>query len=267
MKKDYVIRNDLAVLKKDMKKISSFDIEDITIRRYQKNQYWYTNILFSSLESVRTRKLISKTITKELKEYFKKYHLSKKSSCFLVGLGNPNVICDSLGPKTTEQIITTGYLKTLNISSCYRFIYSTIPGTLKSTGIEPFMHILSLIDKLHPDFLIIIDSLLSSNVNYLNRVIQITDAGITPGSGIANYQAELSFHTFHIPVFVIGMPLAIEASTIIRDALNKKTDKITFHDGYDFIVSSKDIDEVIPLFSETIASGINRALNSNISQS
>ena len=98
-------------------------------------------------------------------------------------------------------------------------------------------------------------------MTYLNKLIQITDSGITPGSGINNYGEEISLNTLKIPVITVGVPTAIEASSIIKDALNIQENELTFKEGYDLIVSSKDIDIFINKMSKLIGETINEVLS------
>ena len=264
MKKNYLIRNDLAILKTKIKKEKSYVKDDIKVTILKDNSFYYTNIYYSNYETFLQKLNIKKIFMKELKYYLKRYKLNNKKSCLVVGLGNKGISADTLGPLVTNNIIATGYLKHLSIDNCCRLVYTLVPRTLKDTGYEAFLIVKSLVSKIKPDFIIVVDSLISSNIKYLNKVIQITDSGIIPGSGIFNIQTEFSYKTLGIPVIVIGIPLAIEASTIIRDALKIKTSAISFNDGYDFVVCSKDVDEVITIFSNILSEGINKVLNVNV---
>ena len=53
----------------------------------------------------------------------------------------------------------------------------------------------------------------------MNKVIQITTSGISPGSGVGNNREELTRKTLNIPVIAIGVPTIVEASTIVKDTL------------------------------------------------
>ena len=256
MKKEYIIRNDLAILNKKLKLNTFSIIDDVVIKKYNNNNYDFTNIIFDK------EKKLNKIIIKELKFYLKKYNLNNSKSCLVVGLGNENNINDKIGVEIINYVRATGYIEKLNINSNYRKVYTFIPRTMINSGIEPYLSIKALAKNLNIDFIIICDALISSSIKYLNKVIQITDIGITPGSGIGNYQKEISINTLGIPVIIIGIPTAIEASTIIRDALNTKVTKIAFKSGYDFIVSTKDIQEAVTKLSIIIGTSINKSLNS-----
>lgn len=255
-KKDYILRNDLAIQNKKYKKIDSVIKDNMKINTYSYNSYILKDIIFSSLDK---SKLINE-VAMQLKYYLKKYKLKRNASCLVVGLGNKNVVSDALGVKTVSLVKAVGTIN--NIDSNYRNVYTYIPGVFKDTGYMSFVGVRALVSELKPTFIILVDSLISDSVKYLNKVIQLSDMGITPGSGLINYQTEISLTTIGIPVIIIGVATATHASTIIRDAIGSKENHISFLDGYDFVVSVKDIDIIIDDLSEVISKAINKALNS-----
>lgn len=260
MKKDYILRNDLAIQNKKYKRINKYLINNIEVEQYVYKDFSFTDIVFNNLESNSNKNNLKQALKKEIKYFLKKYNLNNKASCLAVGLGNKNVISDALGTQVCNNIIATGYFDFLNIDN-YRDVYVYVPGTTKESGMEAFKGVNALVKELKPDFLIVVDSLISGSVDYLNKLIQITDEGIIPGSGISNYQEEISFKTLGVPVIVIGVPTATFASTIIRDALNKKEDTIKYKTGYDLVVSSKDIDYFVNDISVLIGKAINETFN------
>ena len=258
---EYIIRTDLAVQKKVLKNTKSYKLGNITVKKFYSKSFNYVNIIFDNIEFDETKKDIKKIIIKELQRYLFKYKLNRDDSLLGVGLGNRRVASDSLGSLVIDNVLATGYVSDLNINSKLRPVYTFIPGIIKNTGYESFRSVKALVKELKPDFLIVVDSLISGSVDYLNKLIQITDEGIIPGSGISNYQEEISFKTLGVPVIVIGVPTATFASTIIRDALNKKEDTIKYKTGYDLVVSSKDIDYFVNDISVLIGKAINETFN------
>ena len=259
--KNYKIRSDLAIQNKNLKLKNHKKVNSIEVNYYYNNKENYTNILFKTLETKEHMRILSDNLAIEIKKYLKKYQMKKEDSCLIVGLGNKDIVSDSLGVLSANNVIATAYLKKLNISKKYRDTYVYNTGIIKNTGIIPYNNIKALVREIKPKFIIIIDALISGSIEYLNKVIQISDKGITPGSGVSNYGEEISYKTLKIPVIVIGVPTAIEASTIIRDVLNIDNDDVPFKEGYDLIVSSKDIDIFINYISKVIGEGINIALN------
>ena len=83
---------------------------------------------------------------------------------------------DALGPKTARDII------------CTKNIYCMAPGVLSQTGMETYDIIKGVVSQIDPDLIIAIDSLAARNVRRITTTIQITNTGITPGSGIGNHR-------------------------------------------------------------------------------
>jgi len=85
-----------------------------------------------------------------------------------------------------------------------------------------------VVNEIKPNFIIAIDSLCAKNIERLNKTIQITSSGITPGSGIGNDREELSFETLKIPVIAIGVPTVVDSTVIVSDTINYLIKKISY---------------------------------------
>ena len=91
---------------------------------------------------------------------------------------------------------------------------------MANTGMET-SDIIKGVLKCHDyDLIIVIDSLSTSSIERLNKTIQITDTGISPGSGVGNRRKELSISTMGVPVIAIGVPTVVDAVTITSDAID-----------------------------------------------
>lgn len=257
---EYKIRTDIAVQNKNLKKISDYKYKGLFIKRFFDDKYNFTNIQFNNIEINMNQELLKQVLIRELKKYLKKYNIKNNSKILVVGLGNKDIISDSLGVKTISYVKSTPAIKNITNSNIPD-IYTFIPGVFNDTGLMAYKSIKALTKELKINLVIIIDSLISDSVDYLNKLIQISDKGITPGSGICNYQDEISFKTLKIPVIILGVPTAIEASTIIKDVLKVKDNKISYKEGYDLLVSKKDIDIFINIMSKILGISINKAIN------
>ena len=144
-----------------------------------------------------------------------------KKTC-VIGLGNKNSTPDSLGPLVADKIIVTKHLFDMNESVDQRFSYVSAfyPGVTGQTGIETSDFIKAVVDKTKPDFVIVIDALSSSSISRVNKSIQVTDSGITPGSGVGNKRKEISKNTLGVPVVAIGVPTVTSATVIVADTIN-----------------------------------------------
>lgn len=71
------------------------------------------------------------------------------------------------------------------------------------TGIETIEVIKGIVENTKPKLLIAIDSLASRNIDRISKSIQISDTGITPGSGVQNAQKALNKENLKVPVIAI----------------------------------------------------------------
>ena len=256
MNYEYKIRTDLAIQNKTLNKNRGYKINNLIVKKFCDDKNNFVNILFNSVELKENREDLKITIVKEWKKFLKKYQVKKNTSVLVVGLGNQNIVSDSVGIKAVSFVKSTAYLNQI-IGTKNTPVYTFAPGVFKNTGFMAYNAIKALVKELKIGLVIIIDSLICDSIVYLNKLIQITDKGIIPGSGIINYQEEISFKTLKIPVIVLGVPTAIEASSIIKDVQNAQEDKIKFKEGYDLIVSKKDVDIFVNQIGEVLGMSIN----------
>src|SRR5699024_10491920 len=162
-------------------------------------------------------------LSEQLQQLLKENNVDKGSKGLIVGLGNWNVTPDALGPITIEKILVTNHLFDLEyetVASGYRLIAALSPGVMGVTGMETSDIILSVIDRFHPAFVIVVDALASRSIERINETIQLTDTGIHPGSGVGNKRKEVSEETLGIPVFAIGVLTVVDAVTITSDTID-----------------------------------------------
>ena len=88
------------------------------------------------------------------------------------------------------------------------------------TGMETSDLIKGIVETIKPDFVITVDALASSSIERVNKTIQMTDAGINPGSGVGNKRKEISLDTIGVPVLAIGVPTVVDAASIVSDTIN-----------------------------------------------
>ena len=182
----------------------------------------YITIEFSDATNYEDSKEIIEVLNNELIKLLRKKKIKDTDTCLVLGLGNRFSTADSLGPITLDKIMITRHLFKLNtnVKEGIREVSGISPGVMANTGIETFDIIDSLISKIKPNFLMVIDALASSSIERINKTIQITDTGIHPGSGIGNNRKEISYDTIGIPVIAIGVPTVVESSTLVSDTIN-----------------------------------------------
>lgn len=228
----YQIRTDLAIdyveEEKELKgvkhntqiidniKVTNVELDNNNVLKKKKGKY--ITLEFDDVTDTNNGEKVTNVLTKILKDILK---LNKKSFGLIVGLGNDKSTPDSLGPLVVDGVIVTNHLYILNeLSDNYKRLAAINPGVMGETGIETSDIIDSVVKKIKPSFLIVIDSLASRSIERLNKTIQITDTGIHPGSGIGNKRKEISFETLGIPVIAIGVPTVVDATVIVSDTIN-----------------------------------------------
>ena len=213
-------------------------------------------------------------------------------SVLVVGLGNREVTPDALGPRVVDNMMITRHIirkfgkYALGLKRNHQ-ISSIVPGVMAQTGMETLEIIKGVLDETKPDYIIAIDALAARNTKRLNRTIQITDTGISPGSGVGNHRHALNQESMGIPVIAIGIPTVVDAVTIVSDTMNnlvsamgetgklesigKSISRLEEAEKYELIrellsphlntmfVTPKDIDESVKRLSYTISEGINMA--------
>lgn len=227
------------------------------------------------------------TITNSLKEIINS-HCNPKDEILIVGLGNQFMTPDSLGPKVVSEIeITKHFLKYTPqyVIEGTRSVCAIAPGVLGTTGIETSEIVKSIVDKIKPKMLIVIDSLASKSIERISSSIQISDTGIVPGGGVGNARDELSYSTMGIPVIAIGVPMVVESAILVNDCLdlfisklqeeaksNSYLNELKQKDNYEIIkeslnptdynmiVTPKEIDDLIDIMKNIIAKSINFAV-------
>ena len=198
-------------------------------------------------------------------------------SVLVVGLGNPELTPDALGPMTVRRIHVTRHLTEetsllpaelrKNLPSLSAFC----PMVLGQTGIETQALVRGAVQAAKPELVILIDALASSEIGHLARTVQISTTGIHPGGGIGNKREPLTAEILGVPVLTIGVPTVIASSTMVYRALegagllpqegeNPKLHSIlreTFADSGSSYVAPKDIDQSVQEFSRFLAETVN----------
>ncbi|MBO5372026.1 MAG: GPR endopeptidase [Lachnospiraceae bacterium] len=216
----------------------------------------------------------------------------RELSVLVVGLGNREVTPDALGPRVVDNMMITRHI--IRKFGKYAFgltrnhqISSIVPGVMAQTGMETMEIIKGVLEETKPDYIIAVDALAARSTKRLSRTIQITDTGISPGSGVGNHRHAMNKESMGIPVIAIGIPTVVDAVTIVSDTMSnlvtameesKRLENIGESISYleeaeknelirellspnlnTMFVTPKDIDESVKRLSYTISEGINMA--------
>lgn len=214
--------------------------------------------------------LISGIIGSMISELYPERH---SLSYLIAGLGNRYITSDAIGHETLREIVVTRHIKNAdpklysmlgNIS-----VAAIAPGVTGQTGIETLEVIRQTVDTVKPDLLIAIDALAACELSHLATTVQITNAGIAPGSGIGNRRDSIDRESVGCPVIIVGVPTVVESSALVYDALYKagiEADSLDpklheiLENGRGFFVTPKESDIVLIELSKLLANAINSAL-------
>lgn len=200
----------------------------VTEVRMNDNQYGKKKGLYYTIETTAVDSHdhdeileLTEVVTKTIDLILEKNNIDLSKKALIVGLGNKEVTPDALGPNVISDVLVTRHLFLLDeVSDGIRNVSTLTPGVMGQTGMETKDIIFGVIKETKPDFLIVVDALASRNINRLCKSIQITDAGINPGSGIGNNRSEISFETVNIPVIAIGVPTVLDVVSIVSDSMD-----------------------------------------------
>lgn len=220
---------------------------------------------------------VSKSLSAELARLLG--GLGPRATVLVVGLGNRAITSDSLGPKVAEQVYVTRHVTQYlpdAVSGPIRSVCAVAPGVLGVTGIETMEIVQGVVERLKPDMILAVDALASRRAARISTTIQLTDSGISPGSGVGNNRKGLNEATFGVPVLAVGVPMVVYATTISQDTISLIAEETGLHQDEDklralaekvseehlgsMIVTPKDVDQIATDMSRILADGINMAL-------
>lgn len=173
------------------------------------------------------------------------------SEVLVAALGNPDITPDALGSLAAGSVLVTRHLKRKEPDSFRDFCSLSLcrPGVLGTSGIESAAQIRTLCAEIGPRLVLAIDALAGCEAGQLCRSVQVSDAGISPGSGVGNDRQELSRATLGVPVVSVGMPTVIDAGLFGGEAVRG------------MFVTPRDIDSQVRAGARLIAYGLNLALH------
>lgn len=187
------------------------------------------------------------------------------TSVLVVGLGNRDITPDALGPKAISYILATRHISRemameLGMEDLAP-VAAIATGVLGQTGIETAEIVSSVVKSLQPSCVIVVDALAAKSVERLAATVQISNTGISPGSGVQNRRKELSERTLGVPVISVGVPMVVDMATIACEMLDVEDvcDKVSER-GRSMMVTPREIDLAVEHAAKMVAFAINRAL-------
>ncbi len=207
------------------------------------------------------------------------FHREKTGTALVVGLGNRDLTPDSLGPRVTEEVLVSRHILSQMpdmIDERVRSVCVLSPGVMGSTGMETGEVVSAVVQRIQPDLVIVVDALAARSTGRILTTVQVTDAGVAPGSGVGNHRGALTRETLGVPVIAVGVPMVVHASTILRDSMEKLMEKsgakfdisvlLRDMDGANLVVTPVMIDEAVRNVASLVADGINGALQPDLTR-
>lgn len=213
--------------------------------------------------------LLEEEVT-ELAEELRSF-LPESGGVLFAGLGNADITPDALGPQIAGRVLATRHLRRelsendpdTSFLRGLRQVSVLANGVLGQTGIETAELIAALRETVQPACVIAADALACSDLHRLGTTVQISDAGIAPGSGVQNRRAELSRKTLGIPVIAVGVPTVVDLHTVVMQATGQAPERLSSIPN--LMVTPRDIDQILHHASRLIACALNLALHPQLS--
>lgn len=294
IKSNFAARTDLAIETKERFAGTDTEIKGVIVEKHEneKGKYVVTSVKIENDNGARIMgkpkgiyitiegnysgdeesdlNILSREVRKQIKTM-----IGDRKKIMVIGLGNRDATPDALGPKTVEKL-------DFFMSSDWE-VMALAPGVLSQTGMETASMIKGLVDAMKPEVVVAIDSLAAGSSKRLLNTIQITDTGISPGSGVGNHRNALCRESLGVDVIAIGIPTVIESSAIVMDTMdnlfsllpldiNDYSDsekhqlikELLVPDIRDMYVTPKDIDSNINDLSILLADSLNNIWTKSI---
>jgi len=213
---------------------------------------------------------LSETVAEEIRSFARNLTSGKAKRVLIVGLGNRAITSDAIGPKVLDGITVTRHIeqndrRLFNALTAWS-IAGIVPGVLGQTGIETGVLVKKAIEAVEPSLVIAVDALASRSVDRLGKTIQLSDTGLSPGSGIGNRRCPLTKEALGVPVLALGVPTIIDSSTLISSVLEQagvgdisENLRDILDNGRSFFVTPKENDVIVDDLSALIARSLNAA--------
>jgi len=223
-----MMRTDLAIDKKTDKNniICEEKTDGIRVYKSLDEKEKHITIAFPPPDMITN----SETLEKEIEIALKTLMPQNYENILVIGLGNTEITPDAIGPLTAKNLLATRHIKgefseKIGLKGL-KSVSVVCPNVLGKTGIEAAELVKSIVDKIKPEAVIVIDALASSGADRLFRTVQLCNTGISPGSGVKNRRKEIVSlrrnFDYRISKFFLNArrnsPPAASASLISSDA-------------------------------------------------
>ena len=186
--------------------------------------------------------------------------LCSPKSVLCAGLGNDALSPDAFGPWTLDHLLVTRHLKARMPEAFSPFcsVSCVKPGVLGTSGMEALELVRAAADFVKPEAVVAFDALAAAEPERLCTTVQLTDAGLTPGSGIGNHRAAFCKESLGRPVLAVGAPTLMRAKRLAGRELPGLSG---------LIVTPRDIDLRVREIARAVGYGVSLALHPGLTVS
>lgn len=189
--------------------------------------------------------------------------LPERGSVLVVGLGNEAITPDALGPRCASMVLATRHIqgefaRSVGLNDLRPTVVLK-PDVLGNTGLESSEMVRGVCRVVKPAAVIAVDALAARSVARLGCTVQLSDTGISPGSGVGNNRKALNRETLKLPVIGLGVPTVVDAGTLARD-LTGSEQRVVSPRGAEMMVTPREIDLMIARAARLLAMTIHAAL-------
>ena len=226
-----------------------------------------------------TRQALSRALGDVIREMLPR----RFRTVLVTGLGNRSVTPDALGPRTVERVLVTRHMDGClaeDVVKRMASVCAVAPGVLGVTGVETAEVLRGMVEHVRPDAVIAVDALAARSSRRIGSTIQVTDTGITPGSGVGNHQRALTRATLGVPVIAVGVPMVVSAWALTSDALlamnedgeidgetlSACVERVVTAELGEMIVTPREVDALVERMAGIVAEGINLALHPRLTR-
>ena len=189
----------------------------------------------------------------------------------VVGLGNRAITPDAIGPGAADHTLVTRHLveRAPEHFGSFRPVAALAAGVLGTTGVESGELVRAVTEKIRPSCVIAVDALASRSLSRVCTTVQLSDTGITPGSGVGNARAALDRASLGVPVIAVGVPTVVDGATMAADLLAEAGQahldpQALQGAGEGLMVTPRDIDARVTDLAKVVGFGINLALQTGL---
>ncbi len=199
-------------------------------------------------------------LSRELRHLLPK--LQEGDTVLVAGLGNRQLSCDAVGPTAVENLLVTRHMVTGQPRHFRRLlsVAAVSPGVVGQTGVETLELIAGIVHHISPAAVIVIDALCAHSHHRLCTTVQLSDTGLSPGSGVGNHRSAIDHASLGVPVIAVGIPTVIAGDTLVEELTGQSA-----ADSTGLFLTPRDISSRVAELGRLVGYAVSSALHPSLS--